>query len=120
MLGKPITLESGCISRFYCIAMEMWNKKTGPTIPLNKRDRQTGRVNEGKGTRVNGRLRVRNYLTSTQTDKGKDRVAPEDLQPVVIPANARHKAVSAARTRAERDILDVEVLACLQKVFQLK
>ena len=63
-----------------------------------------------------------NCGAGTQVGAGDVWVVPEyiDLAIVGVPAHARNVAIAAARTRAKRDVLIVEVLSRCQEISQLE
>jgi hypothetical protein len=72
----------------------------------------------GKVKRKKKKGLERNYLTGTQAVAGKVGIEPVDAENAVAPepVNARHAAAPIARTRTERDVGLVEVMAGLDEV----
>ena len=79
-------------------------------------EHRTPKRNEKKGKRL------RNCLTGAQIVVRVVGFVPIHREPVVVPApvHARHATVSIARTRAERDIVDVVVLLGLPVIKEFE
>lgn len=54
---------------------------------------------------------LRNCLTSPQNQVGIARIIPVDVHLANAPIHARHMAIGIARTRAKRNVFDVQVFA---------